>query len=221
MNRPRSESLLREVLPGVHHWTAMHPSIGMPVSSYYLESAGVLIDPKAPDDDLGELVGLGRQQQVVLTSGLHVRDAIGFANAFDCIVRAPGSAEARLAGKLDFVPYHHGEEVAPGVVGLEIGRLAPDEGALHLEQERAIVFADALNHYGDTPAFFPDYLLGEHPSAVKRALTEAFESLLTLEFDHLLFAHGDPIVRGGKSALRDFVVQQREGLTATREDTST
>lgn len=210
MSRPRSEALLREVLPGVHHWTAMHPSIGMPVSSYYVESAGVLVDPKAPDEGLDALVGLGRPQQVVLTSGLHVRDSAGFADAFDCVVRAPRGAEPRVEGKLDAVPYDDGEEVAPGVVGLVIGRLAPDEGALHLQEERAIVFADALNHYGNAPTFFPDHLLGDDPPAVKRALTEAFESVLVREFDHLLFAHGDPIIRGGKAALRAFVNAQRE-----------
>ena len=205
-----TQALVREVLPGVHHWTAMHPSIGMPVSSYYVESAGVLIDPKAPDEGLGALVGLGRPQQVVLTSGLHARDSAGFADAFDCVVRAPRGAEPRLDGKLDVVPYDHGEEIAPGVVGLVVGRLAPDEGALYLHEEQAIAFADALNHYGDTPAFFPDYLLGDDPLAVKRALTEAFESLLSRDFDHLLFAHGDPLIGGGKSALRAFVEQQRE-----------
>jgi len=208
-----TQALVREVLPGVHHWAAEHPSIGMPVSSYYVESAGVLVDPKAPDEGLDALVGLCRPQQVVLTSGLHVRDSAGFADAFGCVVRAPRGAEPRLAGKLDVLPYDHGEEVAPGVVGLVLGRLAPDEGALHLQEQRAIVLADALNRYDDTPAFFPDYLLGDDPPAVKRALTEAFDSLLSRDFDHLLFAHGDPLIGGGKSALRAFVNMQREQLT--------
>jgi hypothetical protein len=26
---------IREVLPGVHHWTAIHPRIRLPVDSYY------------------------------------------------------------------------------------------------------------------------------------------------------------------------------------------
>lgn len=51
--------------------------------------------------------------------------------------------------------------------------------------------------------------LGDDPPAVKRALTRAFEALLAdHEFDHLLFAHGDPVIGGGKAALRAFIKQQ-------------
>jgi hypothetical protein len=202
-----------EILPGVHHWTAMRESIGLLVSSYYVDPAGILIDPMLPEEGLDAFAGLQRPQQVVLTSGLHARDAGAFADAFGCVIRAPRAAAARLQGTLDTQPYSHGDELAPAVTSLEIGRLAPDEYALHLQiTEGAIVFADALNHYGDTLGFFPDYLLGDDPPAVKRALTRAFEGLLAeREFDHLLFAHGDPIVGGGKAALRTFINQQFPG----------
>jgi hypothetical protein len=128
------------------------------------------------------------------------------------VIRAPREATSRLHGKLDTQPYSHGDELAPAVTGLEIGRLAPDEYALHLQiDDGAIAFADALNHYGDTLGFFADHLLGDDPPAVKHALTRAFEGLLAEhEFDHLLFAHGDPIVGGGKAALRAFITQQDE-----------
>lgn len=201
---------MREILPGVHHWTAHHDAIAAPVSSYYVEPAAVVIDPKLTEDGLDALAGRPTPQQVVLTSGHHTRDAGVVAEAFGCQVRAPRDAAARLPRELEFVPYRHGEELAPAITGLEIGRLAPDEGALHLAiDEGAIVFADALNHYGDTLAFFADDLLGDDPPAVKRALTRAFAGLIAeQEFDHLLFAHGDPVIGGGKAALRAFVKQQ-------------
>lgn len=200
-----------EILPGVHHWTALHDAIGVQVSSYYVEPAGVLIDPKLPEEGLDAFAGLAKPQQIVLTSGHHTRDAGALADAFGCLIRAPREATARLEGQLEFEPYGHGEELAPGVTGLEIGRLAPDEGALHLAiAEGAIVLADALNRYGDTLAFFPDHLLGDAP-VVKRALTQAFEGLLAQhEFDHLLFAHGTPIIGGAKAALRAFVKQRHQ-----------
>ena len=40
---------------------------------------------------------------------------------------------------------------------------------------------------------------------VKAALKDAFRGLLELDFDHLLFAHGEPLVGGGKAALQDFL----------------
>jgi hypothetical protein len=71
-----------EILPGVHHWTAMRESICALVSCYYVEPAGVLIDPMLPKEGLDAFAGLERPQQVVLTSGLHARDANAFAAAF-------------------------------------------------------------------------------------------------------------------------------------------
>jgi hypothetical protein len=201
--------MMREILPGVRHWTAFHEGIGAHVSSYYVEDAGVVIDPALADEGIDAFAGFPPPQQVVLTSGHHSRDAATFADAFGCVIRAPREGVRRLDGTLDAQAYGDGEEIAPGVTGLEIGRIAPDEGALHLEiAEGAIVFADALNRYADGLAFFPDDLLGDDPPAVKRALTQAFESLLEREFDHLLFAHGTPLIGGGKAALRAFVEQQ-------------
>ena len=35
---------MEEVLPGVFHWTTVHPRIHMEVSSYWLEHAGILVE---------------------------------------------------------------------------------------------------------------------------------------------------------------------------------
>ena len=196
---------MREILPGVHHWTAHHDPIQARVSSYYVAPAGIVIDPKIPEE--GGLDALpGRPQQVVLTSGHHDRDARAFAEAFDIPIRASREADAYLGGTLPIEPFGDGDEIAPGVTAIHIGKLCDDEGALHLAvAEGAIVLADALNRYGETLAFFPDWLLGDDPEAVKAGLRQAFEGLLTRDFDHLLFAHGEPLIGGAKAALRAFV----------------
>src|SRR5687767_1742010 len=43
-------SVMREVLDGVHHWTAVHPIIDAEVSSYYVAPSRTLIDPMATDE---------------------------------------------------------------------------------------------------------------------------------------------------------------------------
>ena len=43
---------IREVLPGVYHWTAIHPKIRLPVDSYYIEPARVVLDPMVPREGL-------------------------------------------------------------------------------------------------------------------------------------------------------------------------
>jgi hypothetical protein len=194
---------MREVIPGIFHWTTLHEPIGMRVSSYYVEPAGIVIDPKVPDEGLESLPGT--PQQVVLTTGLHDRDAQRFADAFDIPIRASFEAAERLGDALQIEPFNDGDEVASGVTAIVIDVLCPDECALHIAVDKgAIAFADGLIRYGDALAFVPDDLLGAHPDRVKDGLKQAFLGLLTRDFDHLLFAHGEPLVGGGKAALRDF-----------------
>jgi hypothetical protein len=198
---------MRELAPGIHHWTAFRDTIGMRVSSYWIEPAGVLIDPMLPEEGLEAFEDGGvRPQQVLLTTGLHIRDSQRFAEAFGIPIRAPREARDRVGDRLDFEPYTDHEELAPGVRAIRIGVLCPDEYALHVSgPEGAIALADALHHYGGALGFFSDDLLGDDPQAVKDGLREQFQALLERDFEHLLFAHGDPIVGNAKSALREFV----------------
>jgi hypothetical protein len=194
-------------VPGLFHWTTHHDGLGVPVSSYYVEPAGALIDPRVPDDEgLEAFAGRTRPQQVVLTTGLHARHANRFADAFGCVIRASPQALERVSGGLDAELYTDGEEVAPGVTAIHIDAIAPDEYALHIAVDAgAIALGDALNTYGGALAFFSDDLLGDDPDTVKAGLNDALRGLLTRDFDHLLFGHGDPVVGGGKAALRDFL----------------
>jgi hypothetical protein len=43
------------------------------------------------------------------------------------------------------------------------------------------------------------------PERDKQALRDSLRGLLMRDFDNLLFAHGEPLVGGGKQALRDFL----------------
>jgi hypothetical protein len=197
---------MKEILPGLWHWTTFHEGIDARVSSYYVEPAGALIDPRVPDDGLDAFAGRARPQQVVLTTGLHARHADRFADAFGCLVRASPEALERLAGRLDAEPYTGGDEVAPGLTAIQIGKLCPDEYALHIAVAGgAIAFADGLMHYGEALGFVPDTLMGDDAATVKAGLKDAFHGLLTRDFDHLLFTHGEPLIGGGKAALRDFL----------------
>jgi hypothetical protein len=195
-----------EILPGLYYWSAHHAPIRTRVSSYYYAPARVAIDPKIPEEGLDALPG--QPEQVVLTIGLHDRDAAEFAQAFNAPIRVPRPGLHRLDEGLTAEPFDDGDELAPGVRAIEIDAIAPDEFALHLDvAEGALSFADGLINYGGL-GFVRDSLLGDDAAAVKRGLTEAFRRLLDLEFDHLLFAHGEPLIGGGKNALRAFLESQ-------------
>jgi hypothetical protein len=97
-------------------------------------------------------------------------------------------------------------QVAPGITALALGVLASDEGALHIAVgDGALAIADAVHHRDGELSFFPDARLGDDPDAVKQGLRAALAGLVAaLEFDTLLFAHGEPLASGGKAALREF-----------------
>ena len=203
---------MQEIRPGIWHWTAFRETIGSEVHSYWIEPAGIVLDPMVPRD-----VGLDwwndrdvQPQQLVLTIGLHWRESDEFRSRFRGIpVRcAPAALErfegtGRQAEKFEF-----GDEVAPGVTAVEVGAIAPDETALHIDHGGgAIAIADGvIRAAGGAPlSFVPDFLMGDDPDTVKAGLVDSFRGLLTREWDTLLMAHGEPIAGGAHSALRDFV----------------
>ena len=49
--------------------------------------------------------------------------------------------------------------------------------------------------------------MGDDPEAVKKGLRESLDRLLDLDYDNLLFGHGEPIVGGGRQALHTFLHQ--------------
>jgi hypothetical protein len=128
---------MREIFPGVFHWTTFHEPIRTRVSSYYVQGAGIVIDPKVPEEGLDALPEA--PQQVVLTIGLHHRDAPKFADMFGIPIRAPREAEERLRGRLEVEQFSDGDEVAPGVTAIQIGKLCDDEYALHIAVEKGAI----------------------------------------------------------------------------------
>jgi hypothetical protein len=198
---------VREIQPGIWHWTRTHPKIRIAVSSYYVEPAGVLIDPLVPRDGLEWFEGRGRPEQAVMTIRHHLRDCERFADAFGCELRCHAAGMHEFAGGPDVRPFEFGDELAPGVTALEVDAISPEETALHIEHGGgAIAFGDGLTRpRGGALVFVPDFLIGDDPDRVKRELVAAFERLLELDFDTLLFPHGEPLAGGGKQALREFV----------------
>jgi hypothetical protein len=204
---------MREILPGIHHWTALHPRIRQPVSSYYVEPAQMLIDPLVPREGLGWFEDCP-PQQVVLTNRHHYRQSDRFQAAFGCIVRCSEAGLHEFERGPDVEGFAFGEELAPGVTAVEIGAICPDETALQIAIGKGtIAFADALiRPGGGSLAFVPDFLMGDDPGAVKRGLLDAFRNLLSLDFDSLLFAHGEPLAGRGKSAIVEFVENSEAGI---------
>jgi len=200
-------ALPQEIIPGLFHWTATHPNIGVRVSSYYLARERVLIDPLLPSPGgLAWLKRHGPPEHILLTNRLHSRHSAKLVGAFGCSVWCHRSGLSNLAPELEGWPYVPGDRLPGGVRAFKIGILCPDESALLLPRYRAAAVADGVTRRGDGPlGFVPDSMLVDDLAdleRVKRGLKAAYRRLAREKFDHLLMAHGNPWLDDGREALR-------------------
>jgi glyoxylase-like metal-dependent hydrolase (beta-lactamase superfamily II) len=195
---------MRELIPGLWHWTAHHPRIGMEVSSYHLERARVTLNPLLPPEGLEWFAEHGPPTDVLLTNRHHLRDAPRLVDAFRATVRCHRAGMHEFGPDAGVVPFDFGDELPGGIVAEEVDAISPEETALHLREHRALAFADGLINDGGL-SFVPDGLMGDDPEGVKRGLLTAFRRLLELDVEHLLPAHGAPVVGDGGARLREFV----------------
>ena len=193
---------MREILPGVVHWTGSHPRIGIEVSSYWLVPERAVLNPLMPPGGL-RAFGAEPPDAVLLTNRHHLRDG----EQFGVPIHAPRVGLHEFSPEQDVRGYDDGDEVVPGVTARHIGALSDDEFALVIPRAKAVAIADGVVRDGDSPlAFVPDHLMGDDPEADKRGLREAFAKLVDeVDFGALLLAHGDPVVDGAREQLREFV----------------
>jgi hypothetical protein len=192
-----------ELLTGVWHWTATHPNTGSEVSSYWVRPSRAVIDALLPDGGT-EPFREEPPDRVLLSNRHHLRHAERFAEEFGSVIECSKPGLHEFENGPGVQGFDFGEEVAPGIEALEVGAICPDESALLIRDTGALSIADGIRHYDGEMEFFADWLLGDDPEGVKAGLRESYRGLLDLDFDNLLFAHGDPLIGGGKEALSRF-----------------
>lgn len=202
---------MKEILPQVFHWTAKHPELGIELSSYFLAGEGILLDPLIPSEGMEWFKENRIPQHVLLTNRLHDRDSGKFRDAFRCIiwVHEAGLRERIANGEVESFAF--GDQLPGKIEALPVNAICPDETAFFIPKEEGIVaFADGLIREGDGPlTFVADALMADTAAAakeIKEKLKAAFRAIATQhEFDHLFFAHGHPLIGGGKKALQSFL----------------
>ena len=187
-----------EIAPGIFHWTAQHPKIGMDVSSYWLPAQRVLLDPITVPDDVKDV------DEVLLTNRHHLRASLEARERLGAAIRVPAPGMHEYTNGEPVEPYEFGDELRGGaVIAYEVGSICPDEAALHIPAVSALAVADGVIRY-DELRFVPDDLMDD-PEQTKRGLAAAYRRLSDeLEFDNLLTAHGEPITGDASARLRTF-----------------
>jgi hypothetical protein len=196
---------VEEIAPGIWHWAATHPRIGIRVHSYFFPDERTLIDPIAPSEGLDRFAEQGAPSQILLTNRHHYRSSRDFVERFGATVRCVREGMHEFEHGEPVEAFAFGDELPGGFVAYEVGAICPDETAFFVPAHRALALADgAVRFEKDGPlVFVPDSLMDE-PERTKDGLRAAYRRLAELDFDHLLLAHGDPFVGNGCAALRAF-----------------
>ena len=191
--------VMHELAPGIWHWTAPHPNIGVEVSSYWIPELRLLLDPLAVPDEVGDV------DCILLSCRHHVRDSLEAAERFDATIQAPRTGMHDFEDGTPIQAYDFGISLLGGeVTAHQVGGLSPDEAALHIPSVSALSIADGAIRYGDELHFVPDQYMDD-PETDKANLKRGFGELADqLDFDVLLLAHGTPYPSGGRDALRRF-----------------
>jgi hypothetical protein len=195
---------MQEITPGIRHWSAVHPNLGMEVSSYWLPDLRVLLDPLAVP---AEVDGI---DEIVLSNRHHKRDAFEARERFGAVLRVPRSGLHDFAADDPVEPYDYGEPLAGGAITpYLVTELWPDDGALHIPSLAALAIADTVVNDNLELEFVPERYMGD-PAEEKPAIHDGLAHLVDeLDFTHLLLAHGPPIPDEGPARLREFLADAR------------
>jgi hypothetical protein len=214
---------MQELVAGLWRWTAPHPEwrprprFGSDVACFALEQDDelALIDPLAPPEGspeadevwaaLDRLAAPRRSIVVAITIPYHVRSTAAvrsrYAASHDVTVLGHPAAAKRLGRSVPVEPVEPDKPLPAGARAFPIGRPRRFEMPLLFPPNRALAFGDAVvGVEGELRVW--ENLKGERS---RRWYGERFlptlTPLLDLDFEHVLVAHGDPVVGDGHEQL--------------------
>jgi hypothetical protein len=194
---------MEEIIEGVFHWKAVHPNTGSEASCHFVTGSGTAIDPLLPAEGIEWFDGRG-VKRIVLSTRHHLRHAPELAERFGCPILCHEFGLHEFEGGPEVTGFAFGERLAGDVVALEMDAISPDDAVLRIEANgTALLFADSVINRGSL-GFVSDSLIGDEPERVKTEIRKHCAALLDERFEHLLFAHGDPLIGVGRPALQAF-----------------
>ena len=210
---------MKELVPGLHRWTARHPEwhpsgdgFGAEVACFALVAGDdlLLVDPLVPDDApalLDALAGAAARTDVLITIGYHVRSAAALSARYGATVHGPAQAGQRLDDGTPFALLEPGAPGPAGVVAHAIGRPRRGETPLWLPSHDAIAFGDALvaTPDGDLRMWCQEPLDDRRRAFYRDRFAPTLDPLIAREPARILVTHGAPVLAGGAGALRQAV----------------
>ena len=210
---------MRELSPGLWHWTAPHPEWqasepwDQNVSSYAIDDGErlLLFDPLGVPPELEQLAA-DRQPAIVLTAPWHERDSRSLVERLGAPVYTPlpdtaddllrvydfTAPEGWVSPDLRWLVEGDGEahwysagDLLPVGVQAFPGQKQNDT-VLWVESHRAVVAGDTLADLGEGPQINPRWL---QKGVTREQVVDGLRPLLALPVEHLLETHGGPFDR--------------------------
>lgn len=202
---------VQRIADGLWRWTGRHEEWGDDVGCVYLEGddAIVLVDPLVPPEASerfhraldGDVERLGLPVAIVITVFWHARSARELARRHRARVFASAGARSAVARRAPVThSFRVGDVLPGGLVAMASGR--GTEVVLWHPAHRSLIIGDVvLGATDDKPLrLCPEsWLPGVRTHGEIR---KALRPLLSLPVERLLVAHGEPVLSGGRRALR-------------------
>jgi glyoxylase-like metal-dependent hydrolase (beta-lactamase superfamily II) len=197
--------VMREIVPGILTWPSFSARFGYDFNGFLVRrpDGNLVIDPVEPtDDDLATLTREG-VARIIITNRNHYRAAarVAAATGARVAVHPADAGFVRDKGVTVDDALTHGERVGPFVVVPAAGK-SPGEIALHWSDKRILMVGDAC--VGTPPgglSLLPPAVI-DAPDELRRSLRRIAAEL---DFDTLLCADGESLLRGGRAALQRLV----------------
>jgi hypothetical protein len=217
--------MMEELRPGLHRWTARHPSwhpadaFGADVASFALRAQDgtvLLIDPLLPDPEgapgfLDEVTNGAREIAILITIGYHVRSAQALSERYGgAPIHGPQTLRRRLGDTTNFRPLAPGDPPGPGgATTFAIGRPRRSEAPIHLPSHGAIAFGDALvtTPDGALRMWCQDPDTPDRRAFYRHRLAPTLQPLVALGPEAILTTHGAPILHHATDALANAIAE--------------
>jgi glyoxylase-like metal-dependent hydrolase (beta-lactamase superfamily II) len=199
-------SRLETVAPGLRRWSAWHPEWRQEVGSVAVDTADglVLVDPLDPPPEARS------PAHVLLTVFWHARTA-GELGAEHVWAPARGVRKLKNRGVVVTDPFEADPELPGGIKAFATAR--EGEVVYWLPPQKTLVVGDVLLGAGAKPQATsePLRLCPEKwlEGSTTKKLVKSLLPLLDLPVERILLAHGDPVLQGGKDALKALIAPEK------------
>ena len=196
---------MREIVPGILTWPWYSARFGYDFHGFLVRrpDGNLVVDPVEPTNDDLDVLAREGVARILLTNRNHFRAAarVRERTGARVAVHPADAAFVRDKGVPVDDALAHGERIGPFVVVPAAGK-SPGEIALHWPDKRLLLVGDAC--VGTPPgglSLLPPAVI-DAPDALRQSLRRIAAEL---DFDTLLLADGESLLRSGRAALQRLV----------------